>query len=71
MRRCGPRASVQEVAIYSGHKKSIEIDFIGLACKPTPTELGDFIARFSTLRIFLNVLEYREHVKIRKICQSA
>ena len=47
--------------------KSVEIDFIVLSRKLTPTEVKNFLARFSTFRnFFKNVLEYQNDSKFAR-----
>ena len=48
-------------------EKCVEINYIDLTCKLTPTEVKNFLARFPTFRIFLkNVLEYQNCSKFAR-----
>ena len=47
--------------------KDVEINCIDLTCKLTPTEVKNFLARFSTFRnFFKNVLEYQNCSKFAR-----
>ena len=47
--------------------KCVEINCIDLTCKLTPTEVKNFLARFSTFRnFFKNVLEYQNCSKFSR-----
>ena len=47
--------------------KYVEINCIDLTCKLTPTEVKNFLARFSTFRnFFKNVLEYQNCSKFAR-----
>ena len=47
--------------------KYVEINCIDLTCKLTPTEVKNFLARFSTFRnFFKNVLEYQNYSKFAR-----
>ena len=47
--------------------KCVEINCIDLTCKLTPTEVKNFLARFSTFRnFFKNVLEYQNCSKFAR-----
>ena len=48
-------------------EKCVEINWIGLSCKLTPTEVKNFLARFSTLRNFFKMFQ---NTKIAEIYQG-